>query len=39
MKPIQRSIFAMIRHKMWVAMVSSREREVKRVLRERDLDR
>jgi hypothetical protein len=39
MKPTERSKFATIRHKMWVAMVSSREREVKRVLRERGLDK
>lgn len=39
MKPTQQSKFAMIRQKMWVAMVSSREREVGRVLRERGLDK
>lgn len=39
MKPIEQSKFAMIRHKMWVAMVSSRKREVMRVLRERGLDK
>jgi hypothetical protein len=37
MKPIQQSKFAIIRQKIWVAMVSSREREVRRVLRERGL--
>ena len=39
MKPIEQSKFAMIRQKMWVAMVSSREREVRRVLQERGLDK
>lgn len=39
MKPIEQSKFAMIRQKIWVAMVSSREREVRRVLQERGIDK
>lgn len=39
MKLVQQSKFAMIRQKMWMAMVSSREREVRRVLQERGLNR
>ncbi len=39
MKLVQQSKFATIRQKMWIAMVSSREREVRRVLQERGLEK
>jgi hypothetical protein len=39
MKQVQPSTFATIRQKMWIAMVSARSRDVRRVLQERGLDK
>lgn len=39
MTQVHQSTFATIRQKMWVAIVSSRQREVRRVLQVRDLEK